>query len=227
MKTLLLTVAIFLVPSLSQAAPITFGFTGDIFTGVVGPFSGTYTFDSDAGPPSNQDVTIYSFSGGPYGMTVQVADGQILKTDTLSIFVGNNQPISGIGPFTDAYFVSTSVGHNNMGIGFRDCFGQAFDSTALPLVPPALSLFRPNCSLGDEVVIPVGIGNFSAGTLTSLFLAPQKVPEPASWLLFGVGLIVMVRMGYGRSGKLSSGSSVGSLDRSSSLCGHPMGICAI
>jgi hypothetical protein len=56
-------------------------------------------------------------------------------------------------PISDRYGVSAIGGTGPAGLNLRDCDGEALASTALPLTPPDVNLFHPNCSVGDEVVI--------------------------------------------------------------------------
>jgi hypothetical protein len=70
MKTLLAVLIFLLAPALACASPITFGFSGTIFSGVADSFSGFYTFDYNAASAVVQGNTRYVSSGGPYGMTI-------------------------------------------------------------------------------------------------------------------------------------------------------------
>jgi len=200
MKQLLAALAFLLAPALTHASPITFGFTGVASFGF-GPFSGTYTFDSVATPDANYAYTTYFFMGAPYGMTIDVG-ALHLSFPVLQISIQNDL-ITGDSraptPIADLYFVRGSTGTSSDPFGqffLHDCYGTALSDENL-LSVPNVDLFRPSCSAGDEVVIHGPGIPFAAGQMTGVFLASvtEKIPEPASWWLMGLGLMAMVRVG--------------------------------
>jgi len=74
----------------------------------------------------------------------------------------------------------------------NDPTGTAFNSAALPNVPPSLASFG-----GPKQINIFFSGGDFGGTgfvLTSLTLAPTSVPEPSSLLLIVTGLVAMALM---------------------------------
>jgi hypothetical protein len=206
MKKLLLALAFLFLPSLAHSEPITFGFTGSAFwfnpsvSGYLNsPFSGSYTFDSEATPSSSGPISAqYIFNGPPYGMTIDFLGVERHWTG-LEITVINDQ--FGFSPPpppplpSDLYLIIGKGGPLTF-FHLRDCNGTMLSGIALPLTPPNIS--GTSCAISDEVIIQgEGIIDVAHGDLTSLFLIPsaaaQHITEPPAWLLMGLGLIVLAR----------------------------------
>lgn len=181
MKTLLLALALVLAPVLAHGSPVTFSFAG---TTHQGPFNGSYTFDTEFTGLSGGTHPI----GPPYGMTVHVGS---LTLDLPELFFnvrndfqnGSSLPV----PVSDGYFVQgTNATQGRAFLNLVDCHGNSFDSVGI--IPPALSNFIPNCSIGPPFLVSNAGGFFLEGQLTSL----AQVSESASWWLLGSGLLAMV-----------------------------------
>lgn len=188
----------------AHADPIQFTFGGVIDNdpfGVFGnaTFSGSFTFD----PAMTQVLNTpesggYAGSGGVFSMTVTFAgaldpafNGPYVA-DTLNITVNNDFP----GPL-DQLLVTGSSSVDPMLfilLTFSDFTGTAFNSTALPLVPPSLLSFTSlHFSLfGGTLDVPVEGG----GSVTSLTcVAGCFVPEPPAPLLLltALGVLALAR----------------------------------
>jgi hypothetical protein len=170
------------LPISAHASPITFGFTG---VANLGSFSGSYTFDSDAGPVDGH----YDFDG-PFIINFAATT---LQWSHFQINVFNDVP-SAVPTFrTDNYTVLAFTGVNPTVFNLKDCDGNTFGDNSLPLTLD-LNSFRPNCSLGDEVVIQGSPG----GHLTSLFAVAAPVPEPSAWWLMLLGVVAVIYVNMGR-----------------------------
>ena len=176
----------------AQADPIQFTFAGVINNdpfGVFGgaTFTGSFTFDSAMTQVLNTPQSGgYAGSGGIFNMTVSFAgaldpavNGPYVA-DTLNITVNNDFP----GPLDQFLVTGTSSTDSMLFIllTFQDFTGTAFNSTALPLVPPSLLGFTSlQFTLFDGTLDNPVEG---AGSVTSLVCAAGcAVPEPPTLLL--------------------------------------------
>ncbi len=191
--------------SLSAAArggPVTWEFAGvvtnvrdpgNLLGGAVtigSPFSGSYTFESttpDAYPQLPDDG---AYSGAVSDLHGSVgALGFTLWTNSRAdIGVYNNFP-PGFDDYAVLGYVIFIGQFTQFGLGMRDSSGNAFQSDALPLDPPPLTLFdstgfgSPGFSFGDP------LERFHVGGVLT-----QLVPEPGTvTLLLGSLLLVSRR----------------------------------
>jgi hypothetical protein len=105
------------------------------------PFTGTYTFD-DSAPNTAPDPTTSGSYASPLGtLTLNLAG---LSFTFTGISIGLNH-IPGVFDFYSVVFAENPTDDNPTGIqlslSLQDFSGTALGSTALPLLPPSLSLF--------------------------------------------------------------------------------------
>lgn len=209
MRKLLICLLVGLLPVCpAQADIITFTFGGAIDNdpfGVFGgaTFTGSFTFDSGMTQVLNTPESAgYAGSGGIFNMTVSFAgalDPAVsgpYVADTLNITVNNDFP----GPLDQFLVTGTSSIDSMLFIllTFEDFTGTAFNSTALPLVPPSLLAFTSLqfTLFGGTLDSPVE----GAGSVTSLICtAGCVVPEPPTPLLFLIALGALALVGRGAS----------------------------
>jgi hypothetical protein len=166
-----------------------------LFSGSYTLFSGSYTFDSAAagtpfaaGADAALSGALYFSQGPPYGLQWTIGDissisDQVRITVANDVFTGQSMATV---PDSDFYEVFSQGEDGFFGFVLRDCFGAPFSNIALPLSPPPLSAFRPNCSVaGIEVVFTdprFTIIGERFGTMASITLA-NGVPEPGTLAL--------------------------------------------
>lgn len=169
----------------AHAAPITFQFSGTVTDDPFGvsrfgaPISGSFTFDSAALDAIAGAATGGYFSeGAPFGFAATVDGAEYIAAGPLFIGVVNAG--------SDEYSVLASNGSTTLELLFEDDSGTAFASDALPTsVSLADFGFRQFRLFGSDAEI---LGNVE--TLTS-GAGAAPVPEPASVVLFGAGLLLL------------------------------------
>jgi hypothetical protein len=197
--------ALLLAPDRSNAAPITFSFSGSVSevqgsvfssggSGANGfgsslPLSGNFTFNS-----STTDILSSDSSWGLYANPIQNLTLNV-GTYTASFTPGSSvmQVISNPGVGDTYRLTVNGLTGNTVNGQFPTMFefelnnpnGNAFSNDQLPTTPPSLSSFASN----QWRLIFNGVGNRVQGALTSL------VPLPAAVWLFGAGLIALVGLG--------------------------------
>lgn len=198
MRKLLVCVLTALLPlCAAQADPVQFTFGGIINNdpfGVFGgaTFTGSFTFDSTMTQVVNTPESGgYAGSGGIFAMTVSfagaldpVVNGPY-NADTLNITINNDFP----GPLDQFLVTGTSSIDSMLFIQqtFEDFTGTAFNSTALPFVPPSLLAFTSLqfTLFSGTIDNPIE----GAGSVTSLACtAGCVVPEPPASLLLLIAL---------------------------------------
>jgi hypothetical protein len=187
----------------AHASPITFSYTGDVVQvasldpenpfptePVFGtPFSGTYTFNSNAADGIAADATTgsYTSTGTPFGLTLAIG-GLSFTYGGVSIGVTNGYSSFGFG--MDEYlFGFTNLGDPTPVVSARitDPTGTMLGDDSLPLRPVAVdpvwtSFLFSDIVSGNQVEL--------SGRLTSLLCTSgcEAVPEPATLTLLAAGL---------------------------------------
>jgi hypothetical protein len=188
----------------AHAAPITFAFEGNLSevdaplasTWSLGQaFSGTYTFDSNAGDSGAPGVGDYLRAPQDFQATI----------GTVGLVAGIPAPIGGLGsihvydgnfpPGADSYRVSIVTAGPSVSefspasfrLGLIDSTGSALISTNLPTSPPILSAFQEQTATFTFFRQVNGEISFASavGQLTGL----TPVPLPAAAVFFGTGLL--------------------------------------
>ncbi|NGZ96164.1 MAG: hypothetical protein CV089_08565 [Nitrospira sp. WS110] len=197
--------ALLLATGRSDAAPVTFNFSGSVsevhggvFTsggsGANGfssslPLSGNFTFDSTTPDVLSSDPSWGLYANPIQNLTVNVGGYTAAFSPGSSVIQVIKNP--GLGD-TYSLTVNGLTGNTVNGL-FPTMFevelsspnGNVFSNDYLPTAPPSLSSFASN----QWRLIFSGAGNRVQGALTSL------VPLPAAVWLFGAGLIALVGLG--------------------------------
>lgn len=202
--------------SSSEAAPITFGFTGAVTQTTFDPddpfdggidvdtaITGSYTFESTAADviPGASTAGYVSPVGAAYRFAVTIGGHAFSTSDFLSIGLANN--VAGV----DQYTVLACAGGAScpglmLELFLQDLGGTVFGSAALPLRAPSLGAFEIRTfalrGLIDDHQIEI------LGRLASLDCsagcdpAPAPIPEPGTLLPLASGLAVLRARRYQR-----------------------------
>jgi hypothetical protein len=194
----LTAVLVLLVVQAGYAYPISFNFTGtvtqtifdpaDPYGGTIGfgtPIVGYYTFEStvaDAVPLDNKTGS-YTSNGNPFGMAVNIGGNIFNSFGYLNIGVANNYPTG------DQYTVTTqsSSGDLYLKLFLQDSTGTAFNSDALPKMPPNLSQFLvKDFQLIASFLDP--LSGYNQVEIDGNVNSIAPVPEPGTLLLIASGL---------------------------------------
>lgn len=192
----------------ASANPITFSFSGvvtnyqyaggnnpsDTFGGSIAvgtPFSGTYTFNSNAAGIYTMPVVELAFPsvGAPFGFSVDVGANHF-STNRVTVAVANNivntfdpsQP----SPIEDVYWAGyTFLDKPSISIGLYDTTALSFDYPYLPLTPPALNGFEGKIFSLNFVESSDYLNDYKVtGEIQTL----RQVPEPGSLAMISIGL---------------------------------------
>jgi hypothetical protein len=188
-----------LMAGISEAAPLTFQFTGtvtqintdpaDPFSGAIGfgtPLSGSYTFDDAAADGAADSKTgSYASAGLPFGLSLDIAGFPVGTSDLVNIGIADDFA-GGLDQYT--VFSSAANGAFSLSIILQDFSGIVFSSDALPLIPPNLAGFLTR----DFHLVAEVDGNAVQidGTIDSL--TTTVVPEPSALALAAGGLVVLM-----------------------------------
>jgi len=189
----------------ARATPVTFAFSGEItFVASLDPsnpfpiepafgtpFSGTFTFDSNAVDDIPGDPTTGSYisAGAPFGLTLSLGG---LDLTYGAVNIGVTDGYSSYGPGGDQYLFGFSGGDTLVSARFTDFGGTLFSNDSLPLTAfPLNGLFTE--FLFSDIIndSQVELG----GSITSL----TTVPEPATLLVVGAGLCGLIRRRQSRA----------------------------
>jgi len=194
----------FVAPIAVNAAPVTFYFTGVVEAvapmlatefSVLESVVGSYTFESTTMDSDPSDPTSGIYDNAISAITVTFGgDYTVTEGSDNAIFSGNDAPNDAYAVFLTNPTAPTIAGLN-LGVlffGIVDTDATGFTSDALLLIPPSFSEFE-NFSSG---AIFLGNPNQSVNfRLTSLTL----IPEPATLVLLGMGLIGLAMTARRRS----------------------------
>ncbi|HWR16691.1 MAG TPA: PEP-CTERM sorting domain-containing protein [Terriglobales bacterium] len=189
------------------AAPVKFTFSGTVRYTMFSPdnpfetaiqngtqLTGNFIFDSqspDTFPYPDPNTGTYVSSGGPYGMMVNIG-GMMLAIPTVAIYVENDSNGH------DWYSASAEAGNQAdqqdyllLELYLDNDGGTVFKDDSLPLMPPALSYFESGLSTHGFAIIGQQTKNgvFYQFEIDA-HLDHFGIPEPASFVIFGGGLLV-------------------------------------
>jgi hypothetical protein len=176
--------------STAHAAPVSFSFTGTVTDDPFGvgltSFVGSYTFES-ASPdaaPADSSTGSYISSGPGFGITVDFDGGAATPSVVGSLNIGVANDFAGPA---DQYTVTGLAGALELALFLEDSSATAFNSDALPQVPPALAdfAFRQFRWFDTDTEI---LGRVDSLVCTAGCSA-VPVPEPISALLLVAAML--------------------------------------
>ena len=202
-RCLVLLLGLLVAPTVADAAPITFTFTGTVtqvdpdipFDEPIEfgtPFTGSYVFESTtADGDASANGGSYTSVGG--SLTLTIGGQTFLAADFLNISVGND--FSGSDFYT--VFAQSTGGLDVFDISLllQDLNGTVFGSALLPIDAPPFSAFEVATLALTGMVADNQVEIL--GQLTSLVCTegcgntPPPVPEPTTLLLLSTALATM------------------------------------
>ena len=193
-----------LVPAASEAAIVTFNVAGEITdvqdpngyissTGIAAGtlFSGFFSYDSDTAGLYSPNAWYTSY--GSLAPSQYTIDSQYGITSIATfVTVKNDAPDD---PFPDelvsyifgvSFGFPTNLGSNLAYVSFSDQDGTALSSTAVP-TSLLLSEFE-TATFTFQLAVPGADSVTILGQVTALTVTTERIPEPATLALFGLGL---------------------------------------